>query len=57
MEPHENVDKMYCKCSDNIKYVELFSKKYILDRKNRKILNVLSKFERVNLRPLKKLKI
>ena len=52
MEPHENIDKMYCKCSDNIKYVELFSKKYILDRKNRKILNALSKFERVNLRPL-----
>ena len=43
MRPHENVDKIYCRFSDIIKDLELLGKEYILNEKNRKILNVLSK--------------
>ena len=43
MDSHENVDKMYCRFSDIIKYLELLGKEYILSEKNRKILNALSK--------------
>ncbi|KAL3510113.1 hypothetical protein ACH5RR_029514 [Cinchona calisaya] len=43
MEPHENIDKMYCRFNDIIKDLEALSKEYSLGEKNRKILNALSK--------------
>ena len=41
MEPHENIDKMFCRFIDIVKDLELLGKKYILDEKNRNILNGL----------------
>ena len=43
MEPHENIDKMYCRFNDLIKDLEVLEKKYSLGEKNRKILNTLYK--------------
>ncbi|KAL3516452.1 hypothetical protein ACH5RR_023354 [Cinchona calisaya] len=43
MEPHENIDKMYCRFNDIIKDLEVLGKEYSLGEKNRKILNALSK--------------
>ncbi|KAL3527708.1 hypothetical protein ACH5RR_012364 [Cinchona calisaya] len=43
MEPHENIDKMYCRFNDIIKDLETLSKEYSLGEKNRKILNAISK--------------
>ena len=43
MEPHENIDKMYCRFNDLIKDLEVLEKEYSLGEKNRKILNALSK--------------
>ncbi|KAL3519121.1 hypothetical protein ACH5RR_021710 [Cinchona calisaya] len=43
MEPHENIDKMYCRFNDIIKDLEALGKEYSLGEKNRKILNALSK--------------
>ncbi|XP_071903977.1 uncharacterized protein [Coffea arabica] len=43
MEPHENIDKMYCRFNDLIKDLEVLEKDYSLGEKNRKILNALSK--------------
>ncbi|KAL3498469.1 hypothetical protein ACH5RR_041201 [Cinchona calisaya] len=43
MEPHENIDKMYCGFNDIIKELEALGKEYSLSKKNRKILNALSK--------------
>ena len=43
MEPHENIDKMYCRFNDLIKNLEVLKKQYFLGKKNRKILNVLYK--------------
>ncbi|KAL3507226.1 hypothetical protein ACH5RR_032608 [Cinchona calisaya] len=43
MEPHENIDKIYCRFNDIIKDFETLGKEYSLGEKNRKILNALSK--------------
>ena len=43
MEPHENIDKMYCKFNDTIKDLEALGNEYTLREKNRKILNALFK--------------
>ena len=47
MEPHEDIDKIYCKFNDFIKDLEVLKKEYSLEEKNRKILNALSKIGRV----------
>ncbi|KAL3533259.1 hypothetical protein ACH5RR_006780 [Cinchona calisaya] len=43
MEPHENIDKMYCRFNDIVKDLEGLGKEYSLGEKNRKILNALPK--------------
>ena len=43
MEPHKDIDKMYCKFNNLIKNLEILKRKYFLGEKNRKILNALSK--------------
>ena len=43
MESYENIDKMYCKFNDIIKDLAMLGKEYIMEEKNRKILNALSK--------------
>ena len=56
MEAHENIDKMYCKFNDIIKDLELLRKKYSLDEKNRKILNILSKEQETKVNAMKEAK-
>ena len=41
LKSHENIDKMFCRFIDIVKDLELLGKKYILDEKNRNILNGL----------------
>ena len=53
MESHENVDKIYCKFSDIIKYLELFGKKYTLDEKNRKIFIEFLKIKKIKINAIK----
>ncbi|KAL3503834.1 hypothetical protein ACH5RR_033675 [Cinchona calisaya] len=43
MEPHENIDKMYCRFNDIVKDLEGLGKEYSLGEKNRNFLNTLPK--------------